>query len=534
MQRLSPSDLPPDRPTVFYRVEGQSRIIRRIAPLRMLLTICLCFSASMLAWTIASRPAPDGPAVIYFGACVLPLAFYVLYYSSVRNLRTLKVFLLIATLYGGPLLAWNLSFYRGAVFAITWQVLPDRSLMTTIGDRSDWVGAMACERLMREPTLVREEMVMPVLEFRPALAERCLRGIGERRPELGHKLARNVAGRWYRAWMNSTILPVEHGCAAADVFVSVSAHRGDNGAAHLLHCALGAEHSAVGQCCAEALNRDFSAAQLPEVDPYRIPESLRNDLFFRVHERLGDIQGAPEIARATPALLDNPAWLLHWSVTLGCHLINTDARPDFMAAQMAVMTLQECNIDIQDTLYPSETTRLIRRTCGPVLGTEWFGQVDQYEWCSTVRRAAVLTAVEAASFGVKQAVVNLEFRRLAASIRVGFARRDRARYMEGPLGLGDFGGGLDPALHRSDFVSPRHRGWTQAGAGSADTRDPSQISFDAVTRGARDQSKASEKGGDAIRARQLEEIADVLESRRRESPATTKTMKDVFRRYDSR
>jgi hypothetical protein len=524
MQGAPFSELPPDRPTVFYREDGHSRVMRRIAPLRMLLTICLSVSACLLGWTVATRPQPFEPALVYFGVCVVPLGLYVLHHSTVRNLRTLKVFLLLATLYGAPFLAWNTAAYRGVVFALTWWALPDQSLMRTLDDRSDWVGAMGCERALRAPTFAREEAVLPVLQFRPGLAERCLRGVGQRHPELGHKLSRQVTRRWYRAWMNSSILPSSHGCEAARVFTSVSSHRGDNGAAQLLHCALAAEQQAVGKCCTEALERDFSAAQIPQVHPRRLEESTRAELFYLVNAQLHQSEGT--------GLLQDRGWLLHWTATLGCHLVDGDERPHHMAAELALMTRRQCGFDVQDTLFPSETTRLMRRSCEPINSEEWFGQIAPREWCSRVRHYAVQTAVEAASFRIAQSVAKVEVRGLARGIHQGVARRESLKYGQGPLTLAQLRGNFDDGMYGSDIVGPRRYRWLETPAAD-DRRDRGSISVDHLTEQARAQSASRRKGGDEVRARQLDTIVDVLESRRRESASTSTTMEEAFRRFET-
>ncbi len=348
--------------------------------------------------------APQLPVLVFLGVVLVPVGLVLLVKSQRARPRSLLAAVLLVSLFGLPLMAWNVGAYRAATVFVVGDLLSTESLLRASQDRSDAVARLACERALMGEGRDVERRMRGILEYRPSVATRCLLSVEEEKPDLALRIARHLSRHWYEGWMSGEILPEDIGCEAADAFAQTAVLHQSQGTPELLRCSLSASTPEFAECCGRALSEHADDGAILAVNPHLWNEELKVPLFRRLIEAV-DLPAATLMGTdpVNESLSWTPADLFHWTTHLGCHLMDEHHQVDAIAAHLSGSIETQCGLEVSDPLYAFSSVRFIRRTCEEAVQFDAGGRVDVVEWCEAARDATGVTVVEAAIAAVGRA-----------------------------------------------------------------------------------------------------------------------------------
>lgn len=392
------------------------------------------FLASALIFLIAALQwlPPQLPILIFVGLVLVPLTLVLTWRVGGFKPRKLVVAVSLVAVFGLPLLAWNVGLYRGITLWAMGDLISTETLIQAAGDRSEWVASMACERALLQNSSDVDRRIRTVIEYRPALAIRCLTAVQKEEPDVAMSVARYLHHQWYEGWMGAGVMPADVACQAAGAFVELDPMQNTQGAPRLLMCTLGAATPELAQCCGDALRSYGDEETILDVRPELWTEEFQEDL-FRLLSSAVDLPAITLMGTepVSSTLSWTPADLFHWTTNLGCHLMDGHHQANAIASQLSRTIHTQCGLDVEDPLFSFAAILFVRRTCREAVTVGAERRVDVVEWCEAAREAARVTVVEAARFVVENALSAYLVDSLERSITEGdSARRGEAAVAE--------------------------------------------------------------------------------------------------------
>lgn len=342
----------------------------------------------ILFFAVVEWMAPLTPLLLFVILVWAPVSLVVVLTSS-SDVSSKKLLSAVGILgiFGLPLIGWTSESYRMSMLWFADELIQADTAMHAIGDPSEQIAGVACERELESEETLRRLQLRGVLERRPDVAVECLQMEGEddEQRELKVSIANEIFTSWFEGWMGEGPVTESMACHQTEHAAEAAEIAGIDPRPELLYCAMEAEDAIAG-CCNEVSTRLARTEGVTDVDPASWSRGLQGPLFLALEEAIREPTSAYE---SDEPYGDNVGWspadLWHWNAELGCHLATARGDVEVAGRRLVEMADRHCDGAPGDPLRSLSARQIVEQSCGQL--REEDGQIDVDQWCEVTEQS---------------------------------------------------------------------------------------------------------------------------------------------------